>query len=70
MAVISDAFHLKQTSKGHGLTEAFGIVRSKFIGPPSSANSSINHVNCPSAHASLFSVHGIQIYAPPLEKKG
>jgi hypothetical protein len=29
MAVISDAFHLKQR-----VTEAFGIVRSKFIGPP------------------------------------
>jgi hypothetical protein len=28
MAVISDAFHLKQM-----VTEAFGIVRSKFIGP-------------------------------------
>jgi hypothetical protein len=28
MAVISDAFHLKQR-----VTEAFGIVRSKFIGP-------------------------------------
>jgi hypothetical protein len=29
MAVISDAFHLKQR-----VTEAFGIIRSKFIGPP------------------------------------
>jgi hypothetical protein len=28
MAVISDAFHLKQR-----VTEAFGIVQSKFIGP-------------------------------------
>jgi hypothetical protein len=30
MAVISDAFHLKQRVT---VTEAFGIVRSKFIGP-------------------------------------